>query len=172
MSASKGGSLVMRYRSIPSMLAFLAMLLSGQIGSLAQSSVNIFGNTVPKTPVNSDGNAVTLGVNFTSTQAGKITGVRFYRGQGNSHGYTVALYERHGKQLALASHAQDTCTVPCWEQISFLAPVSINVNTRYVAAYYTRLPCWEQISFLAPVSINVNTRYVAAYYTSNGAYAD
>jgi hypothetical protein len=129
--------LVMRYRLILSLLSFPAVLLSGEIGCLAQSSVSIFGNTVPKTPVDPDGNAVTLGVKFTSTQAGKITGMRFYRGQGNSHGYTVALYDRYGKQLALASLAQDTCTVPCWEQVSFLAPVSINANTRYVAAYYT-----------------------------------
>jgi hypothetical protein len=119
------------------MLSFLAVLLSGEIGCLAQSSVNIFGDVVPKTPVDPDGRAVTLGVKFTSTQAGKITGIRYYRGQGNSHGYTVALYDRYGKQLAFASVAQDTCSTPCWESVNFQAAVSINANTRYTAAYYT-----------------------------------
>src|ERR1700730_15427151 len=131
----------MRHRLIPSLLSFLAMLLSGEIGCLAQSSYSIFGNTVPKTPVDPDGSAVTLGVNFTSTQAGKITGIRYYRGQenskGHSHGYTVALYDAYGKQLAFASIARDTCAVPCWEQVNFPAAVSVNANTRYVAAYYT-----------------------------------
>ena len=61
-----------------------------------------------------------------NSSSGKITGIRYYRGQGNSHGYTVALYDRYGKQLAFASLAQDSCAAPCWEQVSFPAPVSIN----------------------------------------------
>jgi hypothetical protein len=114
----------------------LAVLLVNR-GSAVAQSYSIFGNTVPKTPVDPDGNAVTLGINFTSTQAGRITGIRYYRGQGNSHGYTVSLYDGYGKQLAVASIAQDTCAVPCWEQVSFPAPIAINANTRYTAAYYT-----------------------------------
>jgi hypothetical protein len=123
-------------RLIPSLLSFLVMLFSGEIGCLAQTSYSIFGNTVPKTPVDPDGSAVTLGVNFTSTQAGKITGIRYYRGRTSHNGYTVALYSASGTQLAQVSVSADTCSVPCWEQVNFLAPVSITANTRYVAAYY------------------------------------
>jgi hypothetical protein len=46
----------------------------------AQSPLNIFGNSVPQTPVDPDTSAVTLGVKFWSTQAGTISGIRFYRG--------------------------------------------------------------------------------------------
>ena len=125
----------MRHRSIASMLSFLAVLLSGEMECLAQTSYSIFGNTVPRIRVDSDGTAVTLGVKFTSTQAGKITGIRYYRGQANAQGYTVALYDGYGKQLAFASIAQDTCAVPCWEQVNFPAPVAINANTRCALAW-------------------------------------
>jgi hypothetical protein len=120
-----------------SLLCFLGMLLSGETGGLAQT-YTIFGNGTPKNPVEPDTNAVTLGVQFTSTEAGTISGVRFYRGHSNTYGYyTIGLFDASGHRLASASHKGDTCTVPCWEQISFTAPVSISANTKYVGAYYT-----------------------------------
>jgi hypothetical protein len=125
----------MHHRMVLSLLCFLGMLLSGETGGLAQS-YTIFGNATPQTPVYHDTSAVTLGVQFTSTQAGMISGIRFYRGHTNK-GYTVALYSSSGTPLAGASVAKDTCSLPCWEQVNFTAPVSINANTKYVAAYYT-----------------------------------
>jgi Domain of unknown function (DUF4082) len=105
--------------------------------SLAQSPVNIFGNAVPPNPVESDPNAVTLGVKFWSTLPGTIAGIRFYRGHTNQYGYTVRLYTAAGSLLAQATTSEDTCTVPCWEQVNFSAPISTSANTTYVAAYYT-----------------------------------
>jgi hypothetical protein len=125
----------MRHRMVLSLLCFLGMLLAGETGGLAQT-YTIFGNAAPKTAVDPDTNAVTLGVQFTSTQAGTISGVRFYRRHTNS-GYTVGLWTAAGSLLASAGVAKDTCSLPCWEQVSFTAPVSINANTKYVAGYYT-----------------------------------
>jgi hypothetical protein len=105
--------------------------------SLAQSPVNIFGNAVPGNPAEADPNAVTLGVKFWSTQPGTIAGIRFYRGHTNGYGYTVRLYTAAGSLLAQATTSTDTCTVPCWEQVNFSAPISISAKTTYVAAYYT-----------------------------------
>src|SRR5438309_4088895 len=42
-------------------------------------TVTLFGASTPKTPIDPDTNSVTLGVQFRSTQAGTIKGVRFYR---------------------------------------------------------------------------------------------
>jgi hypothetical protein len=118
-------------------LLVLALLLWSPL-CLAQTTYTIFGNATPKTAADPDTNAVTLGVQFTSTQAGTISGIRFYRGHTNTFGtYTVGLYNGSGNRLASASHKGDTCTVPCWEQVSFTAPVSIAANTKYTAAYYT-----------------------------------
>src|SRR4051812_25393566 len=117
-----------------SILAVVAFSLFS-IGVHAQT-YTIFGNAVPKTPVDPDTAAVTLGVKFTSSQPGKIRGIRFYRGWSSPTGYGVAIYSASGARLAQTSVATDTCTVPCWEQVSFTAPVSIEANTRYIAAYY------------------------------------
>jgi hypothetical protein len=111
------------------------MLLSGETAGLTQT-YTIFGSAMPQNPAYHDTSAITLGVQFTSTQAGTTSGIRFYRGHGN-RGYTVALYSSSGTQLTSASVAKDTCSLPCWEQVNFTTPVAINANTRYVAAYYT-----------------------------------
>lgn len=116
----------------------IAALLFCSATSVAQAqSITLFGNGSPMSAVFPDNNAVTLGVKFYSTQAGSISGIRFYRGATNSAGYVVKLFSGAGARLAQARSTGDTCTVPCWEQINFSAPISIAANTTYIAAYYT-----------------------------------
>jgi hypothetical protein len=119
------------------LLSILLIACSASRASLAQSPISIFGNAVPSNAVQADSAAVTLGVKFWSSQPGAVSGIRFYRGHTNAYGYTVRLYTAAGSLLAQATTSQDTCTVPCWEQVNFSAPVSISANTTYVVAYYT-----------------------------------
>jgi hypothetical protein len=111
------------------------LILVPAVTAWAQTPITIFGNAIPQNPVIPD-SAVTLGVKFYSTQAGTIAGIRFYRGQTDSRGYTVKLFSSSGTLLGSATAAADTCSVPCWEQINFASPISIAANTTYVAAYY------------------------------------
>lgn len=113
---------------------FASALILLSISAMAQTPLTIFGNALPHNPVNPD-SAVTLGVKFYSTQPGTIAGIRFYRGHSNRNGYTVKLFSSAGSLIASAKGG-DSCTVPCWEQINFAAPISIAANTTYVAAYY------------------------------------
>ena len=163
----------MRHRMVLSLLCFLGMLSSGETGGLAQT-YTIFGNATPKNPTETvDGNAVTLGVKFTSTQAGTISGVRFYRARSSSTGYTVKLFTGDGAtRLARAIVATDTCVVPCWEQVNFAAPVSINANTRYVATYYTPNGGYadDQGGFLSSVSNPPLTALSDSSSGGNGVY--
>jgi hypothetical protein len=105
--------------------------------SVYAQTVNLFGNAIPGTLVVNDPNAVTLGIKFWARVPGTISGIRFYRGHRNGNGYNVRLYTAAGSQLGRASTKTDTCAVPCWESISFAAPISISPNTTYIAAYYT-----------------------------------
>jgi hypothetical protein len=101
-------------------------------------TVTLFGTGTPQTPIDPDTSAVTLGIKFYSTQAGVISGIRFYRGAKNTSGYRARLYKADGTLLASASSTKEPCgTMPCWEQLNFSAPVSIAANTTYIAAYYT-----------------------------------
>jgi hypothetical protein len=119
------------------LFSILLIACSGSRASLGQATISIFGNAVPVNAAQADSNAVTLGVKFWSAQPGAVSGIRFYRGHTNQSGYTVRLYTGAGSLLAQATTAHDTCTVPCWEQVNFTAPISISAKTTYVAAYYT-----------------------------------
>jgi hypothetical protein len=99
-------------------------------------AITIFDYATPKTPVAPDTGAVTLGVKFLSAQPGKVSGIRFYRGATNRHGYVVKLFTASGRLLAEAKTWKDTCVVPCWEQVNFASPVALATNKTYVAAYY------------------------------------
>jgi len=150
-----------------------ALILAAESSVHAQT-LSLFGGRTPQIGVASDGNAVTLGVKFYSTQAGSISGIRFYRAAPNISGYRVNLFSISGSLLAQASSTADTCTIPCWEQINFPAPVHIATNTSYIAAYYTsngRYPDdtnglaagKKSNSLIAPASANVGGNGVYTY---------
>jgi hypothetical protein len=119
-------------------ITLAALLILGLLaGRASAQSISLFTGQIPSNPVEADYSAVTLGLKFYSTQAGAISGIRFYRGAKNSSGYTARLYSAGGTLLAQAMLAADSCAVPCWEQADFASPVSIAANTTYVVSYYT-----------------------------------
>lgn len=114
-----------------------ALILGIGVAQAQQTPITLFGTATPLMPADPDTNSVTLGVKFKSTQAGTVSAIRFYRAVKNTSGYAVKLFNSSGSVLAQARATSDTCTIPCWEQISFASPISISPNTIYVAAYYT-----------------------------------
>ncbi len=89
------------------------------------------------TPANlsaSDPNAVELGVKFRSDIDGYITGIRFYKGSGNTGTHIGNLWSANGALLATATFSNETATG--WQQVNFDAPVAISANTVYVASYH------------------------------------
>jgi Domain of unknown function (DUF4082) len=116
----------------------LALLVLSHAAA-AQSPLTIFGNATPRTPIDPDTNAVTLGVKFQSSQSGAISGIRFYRAARSSSGYVARLYKADGTMLASTSVSAEPCsTLPCWEELDFASPISIGPNTTYVAAYFVK----------------------------------
>jgi sugar lactone lactonase YvrE len=114
-------------------------------------------NPTPGTQWHNDSPA-TLGLKFTSTASGSITGVRFYQAAGNA-GTTVVgqLYSYNsangtGALLATTGATTFTGVAPGWQTLTFSAPVAIQANTTYVAAY------WSSAGF----------PYDSGYFTSNG----
>ena len=155
------------------LFSILVIACSGSQAALTQSTISMFGNAVPGNAAEADSNAVTLEVKFWSAQPGAVSGIRFYRGHTNKSGYTVRLYAAAGSLLAQGTTSHDTCTVPCWEQVNFAAPISISANTTYVAAYYTSNgyyadgyygltkgatpPCWIKCMRDKPLTFSVNS---------------
>ena len=71
---------------------------------------------------------------FTSDVAGKITGIRFYKGTGNIGTHIGNLWTTAGTKLASASFTNETGSG--WQQVNFATPVAITAGTVYVASYY------------------------------------
>ena len=91
-------------------------------------------STTPTTPQHSDPNAVELGVKFTTSIDGFITGVRFYKATGNTGTHVGNLWSASGALLARATFSAETASG--WQQVNFASPVPVNANTVYVASYY------------------------------------
>ncbi|WP_341525543.1 DUF4082 domain-containing protein [Nostoc sp. UHCC 0302] len=92
-------------------------------------------SAMPTNPSTSDTNAVELGVKFRSDIAGSITGIRFYKGSGNTGTHIGNLWSSTGTQLATATFSSETASG--WQQVNFTTPVAITANTVYVASYHT-----------------------------------
>ena len=71
---------------------------------------------------------------FRSDIAGYITGVRFYKGAGNTGTHVGHLWTASGTLLATATFTSETATG--WQQVNFSQPVPIEANTTYVASYF------------------------------------
>jgi hypothetical protein len=91
--------------------------------------------TVPDMVEVNDQNAVTLGVRFTPSTKGTITGVRFYKGPNNTGTHTGTLWSASGEVLARGTFSDES--VSGWQDLVFDAPVPVDSDTQYVASYRT-----------------------------------
>jgi hypothetical protein len=91
-------------------------------------------STAPATSDYADDNAYELGVKFTSDVSGSISGIRFYKGSGNTGTHVGHLWTSNGTLLATATFTNETASG--WQQVNFAQPVAIAANTVYVASYW------------------------------------
>jgi Domain of unknown function (DUF4082)/Bacterial Ig-like domain len=91
--------------------------------------------TVPTITSENDNGAYELGVRFTPAATGTITGVRFYKGAGNTGTHTGSLWSATGQLLATGTFSNETATG--WQTLTFTTPVVVQTGTSYVASYTT-----------------------------------
>ncbi|WP_407180092.1 DUF4082 domain-containing protein [Bradyrhizobium sp. STM 3562] len=100
------------------------------------TTASLFSPTsTPSIVTANDSNAVELGVKFTSSQNGQITGLRFYKGPQNTGTHVADLWSSTGTLLATATFTNETPSG--WQQVNFATPVAITAGTTYVASYHT-----------------------------------
>lgn len=75
-----------------------------------------------------------LGVKFRADRDGFITGVRFYKGAGNSGTHLGRLWSNLGEKLAEATFTAETASG--WQSVSFATPVQVASGTTYLVSYY------------------------------------
>ncbi len=93
------------------------------------------GQDAPSTVDANDGHALELGVKFTTTATGTITGIRFYKGPQDIGTHVVNLWSAAGALLATASSTSETSSG--WQQVNFSTPVQIAAGTNYIASYFS-----------------------------------
>jgi hypothetical protein len=94
----------------------------------------IFDFTTPTTVDTGDTSSVELGVKFTSSVAGTVNGIRFYKSAANTGTHIGSLWSANGTLLAQAAFTNETASG--WQQVNFSSPVQINPATTYVAGYF------------------------------------
>jgi hypothetical protein len=90
--------------------------------------------TAPPTPDSGATTAVELGVKFTASNNGYVSGIRFYKSAANTGTHTGTLWSATGTMLATGAFSNET--TQGWQQLNFATPVAITAGTTYVASYY------------------------------------
>jgi Domain of unknown function (DUF4082)/Fibronectin type III domain/Bacterial Ig domain len=130
----------------------------------------IFEQSVPATVDVADGNSVVLGVKFTSDNAGKIRGIRFYKSSANKGTHVVSLWNSTGTLLAQATASGETASG--WQEATFASPVTIAASTRYVAGYLAPNGHYSANGPTLASAVNSPPLHTVANATSaNGVYA-
>ena len=82
-----------------------------------------------------DANSVELGMKFTSSQAGTISGIRFYKGPQNTGTHTGTLWTATGTPLGTVTFTNETASG--WQTASFQTPIAITADTTYIVSYHS-----------------------------------
>ncbi len=93
----------------------------------------LFDFGTPATMDSGDAAAVNLGVKFTASETGTVTGIRFYKASTNTGNHVGSLWSNTGTLLAQATFSNETASG--WQTVLFSSPVSVTAGTTYVASY-------------------------------------
>jgi methionine-rich copper-binding protein CopC len=88
----------------------------------------------PTVPAANDSSNLEVGLKFQSSESGWVTGVRFYKGTGNTGTHTGTLWTPDGTKLASGTFTNETATG--WQTMTFARSVPIQANTTYVVSYH------------------------------------
>jgi hypothetical protein len=131
----------------------------------------IFDFATPQTVDSADGSSVTVGVKFTASTDGTVTGIRFYKAATNTGTHVGTLWSATGTVLASATFANETASG--WQSVSFGSPVAVTAGTTYVAGYYAPSGHYSYTSgaFASAGVTNGPLTAVANGTSPNGLYA-
>jgi hypothetical protein len=117
-----------------------------------------------------DSSPVEVGVTFTASPSGSVTGIRFYKATTNTGTHVGSLWTSSGTLLASATFSNESASG--WQTVSFSSPVAITAGTSYVAGYFAPNGHYSATGqgFGAAVS-NGPLTAVANGTTPNGVYA-
>lgn len=100
--------------------------------------VSLFpGSATPAVLNTNDASPVELGVRFTSSVAGTISGLRFYKSSQDTGVHTGTLWSSTGGVLRTLTFSNETASG--WQTATFSSPVAITAGVTYTASYHTNV---------------------------------
>ncbi|HKE75399.1 MAG TPA: DUF4082 domain-containing protein, partial [Acidimicrobiales bacterium] len=91
-------------------------------------------SSVPATTSANDASAIEVGVKFKADTNGHVTGIRFYKGAGNTGAHVGTLWKADGTPLGAVNFTTETSGG--WQQANFPTPIAVAAGQTYVASYY------------------------------------
>ncbi|KJC41413.1 adhesin, partial [Bradyrhizobium sp. LTSP849] len=107
------------------------------VSTTASQNFSLFSASTPATAPTSfnDGQPLELGVKFTSSTAGQVTALKFYRSANDNGPDVLDLWSATGTKLASATFTNTSASG--WQTVALATPVALAANTTYVASYHT-----------------------------------
>jgi len=101
----------------------------------ATAEVSLWSEGVrPERPADSDTRSVEVGTSFRATQAGAVTGIRFYKHQLNTGRHTGSLWNDRGNLLASVTFQNESGSG--WQTARLSSPVPLDAGRWYVVSYH------------------------------------
>ncbi|WP_246550951.1 MULTISPECIES: DUF4082 domain-containing protein [Bradyrhizobium] len=130
------------------------------------SAQSLFGtNDAPSVGNSGDTSSVEVGLKFSASVNGTITGLRFYKGSLNTGTHVAHLWSSTGTLLGTATFASETASG--WQQVSFSSPIAITAGTTYVASYHTNGNYSDTQNYF---TTSISNGQLSAPATGNGVY--
>ena len=103
------------------------------VGVTVSCPCSLFGERAPDVTATNDSSNVELGVKFVPAVDGFVSGIRFYKGAGNTGTHTGTLWTSTGTPLASGTFAGESSSG--WQTLLFDSAVPVTGATTYVASY-------------------------------------
>ncbi|MCU1425290.1 MAG: hypothetical protein JWM51_1581, partial [Microbacteriaceae bacterium] len=135
--------------------------------TLTVTNHSLFGSETPAVALESDTDAVEVGVSFTPSAAGSVTAIRFYKGGASNGGTHLGrLWSSSGTKLAEVTFSAETASG--WQVAQLSTPVALQAGQLYVVSYYAPQGSYSYTSsyFSSPKISGVLTAGTA----NNGRY--
>ncbi|MBY5361523.1 DUF4082 domain-containing protein [Rhizobium leguminosarum] len=115
-----------------------------------------------------EGQSLELGMRFSASSSGMVTGIRFYKASGDTGSHTGSLWTADGTLVATVTFA-GSGSVSGWQTATFSNPVHILAGTTYVASYHTTGSYVATANYFTTAHSNGS---LTALTGSNGVFAD
>ena len=130
------------------------------------TTTTLLGGSVPATASVDDSSSVELGMAFTTSVAGSVTAIRFYKGAGNDGTHTGSLWDDAGNRLATVTFTGETASG--WQTAALPTPVALTPGRTYVVSYLA--PQGHYSATPAGFSTPVDAGPLSAASAGNGRY--